>query len=292
MSKLTLSLILAIFSGSAYAASQFLAIDVSGGNEAESYPIEEIAAAPVGGWSDEYKTTKIVLRRIDCASPFYVGVFEITQRQWELVMGTRPSYYANEECYAKRPVDNVSYDDIRGAKKGAAYPKSMDVDEKSFVGRLRQKSNLSTLDLPTEKQWKSACRDTQEAYWHENIDDIVKRARFGVNGGYYLTPKAATPQSGADNGTAEVGSYEPNGQGIYDMNGNVCEWCLDACDPADPNVVTLCGGWSAMRPFGKYRVLKGGHCECSVTDCISGIVYGDMSSFRGNTMGLRIVVVR
>ena len=73
-----------------------------------------------------------------------MGVFEITQRQWELVMGDNPSLFANPGG----PVDNVSYDDIRGATLGAGWPSSGDADPDSFVGRIRARTGLVGLDLP------------------------------------------------------------------------------------------------------------------------------------------------
>ena len=77
--------------------------------------------------------------------PFYMGLFEVTQKQWELVTGENPSSRKGET----RPVDRVSYDMIRGDKKGAEWPASGDVDKSSFLGKLRMKSGIA-FDLPTE----------------------------------------------------------------------------------------------------------------------------------------------
>ena len=273
----------------AFADAEFIVIDVAGGVEASEYPVARLEASPDGGWGDEYKTSKIVLRRLNVpGDAFYIGVFEVTQGQWELVTGKRPSYYNNEECYRVRPVDNVSYDDIRGKVKGAEHPKSSSVDELSFLGLLRMKAKLPTLDLPTRQQWEFACRDSDEAEDCDNPLVIARRARLGVNCGYYLMPPAAWRGCGVDNGTAKVGTYEPNGRGLYDMCGNVCEWCLDACDETDETVVRLGCTWEEFRPFGKLRVLKGGHCESSASFCKSTIVYGENSSFSSRSIGLRL----
>ena len=110
---------------------KYIAIDLSGGTAATHYPIEYLDEIPGGSWSDEYKTSKLVLRHIPAGSfimggrntdypgavnttlhmvtltkDFYMGVFEVTQRQWALVMGNRPSAFSNETCYATRPVEN------------------------------------------------------------------------------------------------------------------------------------------------------------------------------------------
>ena len=123
-----------------------MVIDLSGGPSATSYPVSYLNGVPDGGWTDEYKTTKLVLRRIEpgtftMGSPtgeigryadretqrevtltraYYIGVFETTQRQWELVMGSSPSQYAG----ALRPVESVSYEMIRGDNIGAGWPTS------------------------------------------------------------------------------------------------------------------------------------------------------------------------
>ena len=297
---------------------EYLCIDVSEGEAAQTFPVSRMDKVPDDGWRDEYKTNKIVLKKInDGDKTFYIGVFEITQRQWELVTGKRPSYYKNENCYAKRPVEKVAYDDIRGKVRGAEYPKSSAVDETSFIGILRSKSKLNGLDLPTRKQWELACREPNGI----GITDsavIAKSGRFSVNPGYYLEPIAAVPDCDSANGTAEVGSYAPNGRGLYDMYGNVTEWCLDACYLKDENLVMLSCHSDESAPWGIIRVLKGGNCEvghCGVHDnykhyrngrccdpnctkrleligryCSSSIVYGESASLNHNICGLRIVV--
>ena len=300
---------------------KYLCIDVSEGASAQEFPVSEMDKVPDNGWGDEYKTDKIVLLRIpDVEKPFYIGVFEITQRQWELVTGKRPSYYKNENCYAKRPVEKVSYDDIRGKDKGSKYPGSSDVDESSFIGILRAKAKLNMLDLPTRRQWELASREPTGIAVSDPVV-ITRRGRFGVNPGYYLDPKAASADCAADNGTSEVGSYEPNGRGLYDMEGNVTEWCLDSCDLTDKRITKLGGGIDESHPFGAIRVLKGGNCQmghCGFHDdyrhytarrcsdptgcvkrldligkcCSPSVIYGQSASLNSNNIGLRIVVAQ
>ena len=96
-------------------------------------------------------------------------------------------------------------------------------------------------------------------------------------------------ECGTDNGTARVGSYEANSLGLYDMHGNVCEWCLDSCDESDKTLISLGCSWDEFRPFGKFRVLKGGHCESTAPFCKLSRVYGENSSFALNVVGLRLV---
>ncbi len=157
----------------------YMIIDVSGGPEATTYPVSYMSALPEP-IPDDYRTTKIALRYIPAGaftigSPpdelgrssyetrcdialtegFYLGVFEITQQQWELVMGSNPSGYTS---YGEvRPVENTSYSDIRGGVEGAGWPEHNRVDPGSFMGKLRIKTGLG-FDLPLDAQWEYACR--------------------------------------------------------------------------------------------------------------------------------------
>ena len=225
---------------------QYLVIDLSGGTDAATYPVDYLADIPEGGWTDEYKTTKLVMRRIDpgtftkasssqvtLTQPYYIGVFELTQRQWELVMGTRPSAFSNSVCYATRPVEKVSYNQIRGADLGRWWPQMNAVDDVSFMGKLRAKTGR-LFDLPTEAQWEYACRagTTTDLNTGKNLaasngvdGNMAEVGRYYYNSGRYND--SYSYDSTDELGTAKVGSYVPNAWGLYDMHGNVNEFCLD-----------------------------------------------------------------
>ena len=238
----------------------FLIIDLSGGFAASAYPVSYMKDIPAEGWTDEYKTSKMVLRKISAGTfmmgnpngevgqcpdaaqytvtltkDFYIGVFEVTQRQWELVMGNRPSYFTNNSHYATRPVEQVSYCDIR-EKPGNSddpaveWPSNSTVNANSFMGRLRTKTGLWDIDLPTEAQWEYACRAGTTAALNSgaNLTDVYQDASMASVGRYYYNGDSGVTQDCAPNaGTATVGSYPPNAWGLYDMHGNVLEWCLD-----------------------------------------------------------------
>ena len=203
----------------------YCVVDLADGADAASYPVTRLTALPEGGWTDEYKATKLVLRRIPAGSfimgedqtdeshrvtltkPFYMGVFPVTQRQGQLVMGGNPSNFKGDA----RPVECVSYDDVRGPSKGARWPLSDAVDASSFLGILRTKTGLD-FDLPTEAQWEYACRaGTTTTYSYGD----------GTNGDYMWYAGNSNSQ------THDVGTKQPNPWGLYDLYGNVWEWCLD-----------------------------------------------------------------
>ena len=155
---------------------RYCVIDLSGGKSAAAYPVEYMSEPPNGGFNTyEYKTTKLVLKRVAAGSfimgytqtdtnhmvtltkPFYMGLYEVTQRQWELVTGDNPCYWSSYGKGDAFPVDYVSYYDIRGSSNGSKWPASNAVDSSSFLGKLRARTGLD-FDLPTEAQWEYTCR--------------------------------------------------------------------------------------------------------------------------------------
>lgn len=266
------------------AGSPYLVVDLSGGCEAVSWPVERLDAVPEGGWTEEHKTSKLVLRRVPAGSflmgspaeeawrraderqhrvtlteAYYIGVFEVTQRQWELVMGDKPSYYQG----AQRPVEWVSYERIRGSRAGAGWPESRAVDAESFMGVLRAKTGLA-FDLPTEAQWERACRAGTATALNSGkglsrgteCPNLSELGRYCYNGGLRGTNGAV---GGYTPGHTTAGSYRANAWGLHDMHGNVWEWCRDwygdygdgmATDPVGPSEgttrVVRGGGWYGL----------------------------------------------
>ena len=260
----------------------YCVIDLSAGANASSYPVTYLAEPPSGGFNvAEYKTTKLVLKRLEAGTfimgnnqtneshrvtltkPFFIGLFEVTQKQWTLVMGSNPSNFSGD----KQPVEQVSYSAIRGSTNGAKWPPSSDVDASSFMGRLRARTGLA-FDLPTEAQWEYACRaGTTTTYSYGNSE----------NGDYMWYSSNSSSQ------THEVGTKKPNPWGFYDMHGNVWEWCLDRYG-------TLAYGTDPKgSSWGGDRVLRGGSWRNDASYCTSSRRINSYPSNEGNYYGFRLV---
>lgn len=244
----------------------YYVIDLSSGPNALNYPVTMISAVPGGVWSDEFKTTKLVLRRLEPGSipsraaritkPFFIGVFEVTQKQYELIMGNNPS--KDDTLGDTRPVNRVSYEAIRGGYNGVGWPRTSDVDEKTVLWNLRTKTGI-LFDFPTEAQWEYACRAGTDSKVNNggNSDAdlvIVGRCSLNCNDGRGGFSKATV-----------VGSYAPNNWGLYDMHGNVSEWCLDWRGAE----WTIVGDDPVGATWGRYRVVRGGNWSDDMFRCDS-----------------------
>ena len=164
---------------------------------------------------------------------YYIGVFEMTQRQWALVFGAyNDNNFTNELVHAMRPAEMVCFNQIRNsnglsAREGYEWPDAPFSD--SMLGTLRQKTGID-FDLPSDAEWEFACRaGNGEGLWNDgstysNHVSDVHLNRLARNASNVGSPSR---NSDASVGTALCGSYAPNSWGLYDMHGNVGEWCLD-----------------------------------------------------------------
>ena len=194
--------------------SLYCVVDLSAEPNADKYPVSYLDAEPKGGWTDEYKTTKLVLRRIEpgmfkmgdkyevtLTKPYYMGVFEVTQKQYELVTGDKPSAFKGD----MRPVENVSWNDARGDSTIHDWPTVKTVAEDSFMGSIRTRTGLS-FDLPTEAQREYACRAWTTSKYNNGgdfEDDLKKLGRFVLN----------QKRGGWREPDAELSRHEPDGKG-------------------------------------------------------------------------------
>ncbi len=256
--------------------------------------------------------TREATHQVTLTNNYYIGVFPVTQAQWDLIQPSRtvPSYFNNAADRAMRPVEQVCYNEIRNAANSTtantAYDWPADPNPNSFLGKLRTKSGLD-FDLPSDAQWEFAARagngDTKwgdgsgilNADKDENLDLLGRYERDGgkvQNGTSYANPAQSC---GATNGTAIVGSYAPNAWGLYDTAGNVWEWCLDwyadditahggavNIDPATP-ANTLSGA------SGANRVKRGGSWILAAGYSRPASRYDGTPSIRSNGHGFRLL---
>jgi formylglycine-generating enzyme required for sulfatase activity len=183
---------------------------------------------------------------------FYMGKYEVTQAQWQAVMGDNPSYFKGcDNC----PVENVSWDDAQ-----------------VFINKLNTQNDGYTYRLPTEAEWEYA-------------------ARAGTTGDYAGDLDAmAWYEKNSGGETHSVGSKQANAFGLYDIHGNVWEWVEDwyhdsyAGAPRDGSA-WLSGGKQ------KYRVLRGGSWVIYANLCRAAVRIRNLPVFRNFNFGFRVVAV-
>lgn len=287
----------------------YMVIDLSAGTTEEGtetrFPISYLTAVPKGGWTDEYKTTKLVLRRVpagkdplgryELTQDFYVGVFEVTRKQWELVCGNQDAlYYAGKiDGQVQKGLGTpcpVSYSDIRGSDE---WPQSSSVGTSSFMGRLRVMTGYANFDLPTLAQWEYACRAGTLTDYNNGLNKRDVDTIYCKGYGYYALCKAVWFNKNSDSSCHAVGEKIPNAWGLYDMYGNLSEWCLDWLGDVS---LSLSGVDPKGPRSGNYRILCGGNYSGSLADCTTGSYRSDKVNTAGGSMvsdaryGFRLVL--
>ena len=183
-------------------------------------------------------------------SGFSIGKYEVTQAQWKHVMGSKPSYFKN--C-GNCPVENVSWNDIQ-----------------TFLHKLKQQTG-KTYRLPSEAEWEFAARggNNNRGYTYSGGNDVGSVAQYHGNN---------------NKGTKQVGSKSPNELGIYDMSGNVREWCQDWYKGYP-------GSSSGFDFTGESRVHRGGSWRYIAKSCRVSARDGGSLTFHDDALGFRIVLV-
>jgi formylglycine-generating enzyme required for sulfatase activity len=194
--------------------------------------------------------------RVTLTQPFYLGVHEVTRKQWKQVMGSVPGNWEQ----ASRPVEQVSWEEaVEFCRKLSALP------EERKAGRVYR--------LPTEAEWEYACRAGSTTSYSFGEDEKLLGDYSWFDGN-------------SSNQTYPVGQKKPNVWGLYDMHGNVWEWCSDwygdypdgeATDPQGPS-------------SGSERVRRGGGWLSSARNCRSANRDWSIPSYRSYDFGFRLAL--
>ncbi|WP_445626734.1 SUMF1/EgtB/PvdO family nonheme iron enzyme [Nostoc sp. DSM 114167] len=194
---------------------------------------------------------------------FFMGKYEITQAQYQAIMGNNPSNFKGEQ----RPVEQVSWDDAV-----------------EFCKKLSQKIG-KTYRLPSEAEWEYACRAGTKTpfYFGETITtDLVN---YDGNYPYGSVPKGEFRQQ-----TTNVGKFPPNSFGLYDMHGNVWEWCRDVYNDNYQGAPKDGSPWLTGKD-NDIKLLRGGSWYYDAWNCRSANRYFNEGAIRYNHVGFRVVAV-
>ena len=201
-----------------------------GSPEEERARFLEEARAADDKWTINNLPAERPQHRVKISRPFYLGRYEVTQAQWEAVMGSNPSKFTDKPS---NPVEEVSWDDIQ-----------------PFLEKLNEQPKEEAIQfvLPTEAQWEYVCRAGTTTVWHCGERDTTLQEYARLGGG----------------GTRPVGELKPNAWTLYDMHGNVSEWCADwfareyyaqspPNDPSGPSASSACvhrgGSWGTRARY-------------------------------------------
>ena len=191
------------------------------------------------------------VHRVTLTNNYYIGKYEVTQALWQVVMGNNPSRFKGDDL----PVEKVSWDDCQ-----------------DFISKLNAMTG-KRFRLPSEAEWEYAARGGKKSrgYQYSGSNTFGDVAWYYGNSG----PK-----------THAVGTKQPNELGIYDMTGNVWEWCQDWFGSYSSSPQTNPTGAAS----GSYRVYRGGSWCNSARDCRTSYRRGNTPDFRYFDLGLRLVL--
>jgi formylglycine-generating enzyme required for sulfatase activity len=204
------------------------------------------------GGKAEYYNDEQPPHQVEITKPFYLQTTEVSQAQWKKVMGDNPSHF--KDCGDDCPVERVSWDDAQ-----------------KFIKKLNQMEGINKYRLPTEAEWEYACRagTTTVFSFGNEVDKLGEYGWYGDNSGGKTKP---------------VGKRRPNAWGLYDMHGNVYEWCQDWYGDYPTGPIPDPKGPAK----GKGRVLRGGSWYSDAGFLRSASRSWDDPDFRYNYNGFRV----
>ena len=213
--------------------------------------------------SEERRDKNETQHEVTISKDYYLGVYEVTQAQYEKVMGKNPSRFQGAKVgneNADLAVENGSWDDAVEFCK-----KLSDLPEEKKAGRMYR--------LPTEAEWEYACRaGSKTAYSFDDEEGLL--------------PEYGWFSRNSSRRTHTVGLLEPNAWGLHDMHGNVWEWCSDWYEEYPKGAVSDPTGPKE----GSYRVLRGGCWNDEAAYCRSAFRIRLDPSYRSNILGFRLAL--
>ena len=199
------------------------------------------------------------LHAVNLTIPYYMQTTEVTQAQWKAVMGQNPS--SQKRCGDNCPVEQISWEDTQ-----------------QFIQKLNQKEGTNKYRLPSEAEWEYACRaGSTTAFPNGGITMLECERDNNLDSiGWYC--------GNSNNMIQPVARKKPSAWGLYDMHGNVQEWCQDWFGVYPFDEVTNPKG----PPSGSYRVMRGGVWYSPARDCRSASRFGSPPHYRFRHIGFRL----
>ncbi len=214
------------------------------------------------------------LHQVTLTHGYYIGKYEVTQAQWQAVMGSNPSAFAN--CGGDCHVEKVSWNDVCGGSTGS------DCTASSFIGKPTASLGTTMIRVPTEAEWERAARaGTQTEFSFDTSGDPA------WDQGCASFPEANAHMwycSNGDDRTHLVGSKQPNGYGLFDVHGNVWEWVADMYAPNPASPLTDPTGSSS----GSSPVVRGGSWYTYAKICRSALRNHTSLDYRQSDLGFRL----
>jgi formylglycine-generating enzyme required for sulfatase activity len=232
--------------------------------------------------SEALRDSSEVQHQVTITSGFYIGKYEVTQGEYLAIVGNNPSYFTPANSYSEdlnRPVENVSWYD-------ATNYCHLLTQQELTAGRI---PSGWVFRLPTESEWEYACRaGTSTAFNFGNViqggdANFDTRYTYSASSGEAFVSSPSIPPL---NRTTTVGNYVDNAWGLYDMHGNVWEWCQDRYGSYPTGSVIDPQGPTS----GANRVIRGGYWEHHGYFCRSAVHEQYIPSATGSAVGFRIVL--